>query len=685
MIMENKTTLLFGIHMHQPVDNFKEVITHAVDVCYAPFFEVVSRYPEFKFSVHCSGWLMQQIQNDHPRLFKTIVELAKKGSIEFFGAGYYEPILSVIPARDRVAQINKLSKDIEDKFDQKPKGLWLTERVWESSLIPDLSSANIEYTVIDDYHFQSAGFDEEILDGYYITEESGKSIGIFPISKKLRYALPFVSVESAIEVIKSYKRESDSAAIIFDDAEKFGMWPGTYSWVYEKGWLEKFIQALLKDENIICEHYGTYMQKHKPRGIAYLPNVSYYEMGEWSLRADDALKLEAFKNEMGEEQYNRSGVKFLKGGIWKNFFVKYEESNRIHKRMLELSSVREKVNDKEYDEYLYKLQTNDALWHGVFGGLYLPNLRDNAYSYLIACESIRYGDKTLITTDESEMDGYTKVKATSPKYIFRFDTKVGGQLVEFDSKQDRFNWQNTLTRRKEAYHEKILNKSSQADASKSDVTPDGIDTIHNIAHRVDEEINDALVYDWYIKNSFIDHISDKSITLESFRHCNFREYGDFVNQPFTQIIEADTIVFEREGGIYIPQKHPASLKKSYTQMASGLKFAIDFRTDFDYFFNYVLELNFHFAQYGKVTINGDSISIGAKKERIKLIEIEDGYLRKKITVRVDSQVDILYYPLKSVSQSEQGYELTTQCLSIALVLPYSKNFLLEGSLEVSDV
>ncbi len=683
--MENKTTLLFGIHMHQPVDNFKEVITHAVDVCYAPFFEVVSRYSEFKFSVHCSGWLMQQIQNDHPKLFKTIVELSQKGSIEFFGAGYYEPILSVIPSRDRVAQINKLSKDIEDKFDQKPKGLWLTERVWESSLIPDLSSANIEYTVIDDYHFQSAGFDEEILDGYYITEESGKSIGIFPISKKLRYALPFVSVESAIEVIKSYKRESDSAAIIFDDAEKFGMWPGTYSWVYEKGWLEKFIQALLKDENIICEHYGAYMQKHKPRGIAYLPNVSYYEMGEWSLRADDALKLEAFKSEMGEEQYNKSGVKFLKGGIWKNFFVKYEESNRIHKRMLELSNVREEVNDKEYDEYLYKLQTNDALWHGVFGGLYLPNLRDNAYSYLIACETLRYGDKTLIITDESEMDGYTKVKAVSPKYIFRFDTKVGGQLVEFDSKQECFNWQNTLTRRKEAYHEKILNKASQTEDIKSENASDGIDTIHNIAHRVDEEVTDALVYDWYLKNSFIDHISDKSISLDSFRHCTFREYGDFVNQPFTQKIEADTIVFEREGGIYLPQKHSASLKKSYTQTASGFQFAIDFQTDFDYFFNYVLELNFHFAQYGKVTINGDSISIGTKKERIKLIEIEDGYLRKKITVRVDSQVDILYYPLKSVSQSEQGYELTTQCLSIALVLPYSKNFLLEGSLEVSDV
>lgn len=683
--MKNKTTFLFGIHMHQPVDNFKEVITHAVDVCYAPFFEVVSRYPAFKFSVHCSGWLMQQIENDHPRLFKTIVELSKKGSIEFISAGYYEPILSVIPSNDRITQINKLSDDIHAKFNQKPNGLWLTERVWDSSLIPDLYASHIDYTVLDDYHFQAAGFDEEVLDGYYTTEESGKSLAIFPISKKLRYALPFVSVESAIESIKSYKRESDSAAIIFDDAEKFGMWPGTYSWVYEKGWLEKFIEALLEDEEIVCEHYQTYLKNHKTRGIAYLPNVSYYEMGEWSLRADDALKLEAFKAQMGEEQYNQGGVKFLKGGMWKNFFVKYEESNRIHKRMLELSSVREAVNDKEYDENLYKLQTNDALWHGVFGGLYLPNLRDNAYSYLIACESIRYKNKTLITTDESEMDGYTKIKAITPEYIFRFDSKIGGQLIECSAQKERFNWQNTLTRRKEAYHEKMLHKSSQIQEIKSDSSADGIDTIHNIAYRVDEEVRDSLVYDWYLKNSFIDHISDKSITLESFRHCNFKEYGDFVNQPFTNAINSNQITFEREGGIYLPQKHPAFFKKSYTSLACGFEFALDFKTDFDYFFNYVLELNFHFAEYNKVTINGESISVGAKKERVKVVAIEDGYLRKKITLTLDKEVDILYFPLKTVSQSEQGYDLSVQCLSIALVLPFSKNFLLEGSLEVSDV
>ncbi|MBL0721465.1 MAG: DUF1926 domain-containing protein [Sulfurovum sp.] len=525
--MENKTTLLFGVHLHQPIDNFKWVINHAVEVCYKPFFEVMSRYPEFRFSVHCSGWLMEQIKNDFPSLYKKIQTLADNGSIEFFSAGYYEPILSVIPSDDRVEQINILSNSIERQFNQNPNGLWLTERVWESSLIPDLKRSNIKYTVMDDYHFQCAGFDEDILDGYYMTEEGGDELGVFPISKKLRYALPFLSVKDAINAVKSYNQNENSAAIIFDDAEKFGMWPDTYDWVYNKGWLEKFVATILADEMIETKHYKEYFNSQKPRGITYLPNVSYYEMGEWSLRADDAKNLEKFKEEMGLERFNQEGVKFLKGGIWKNFFVKYPESNRLHKRMLEISKTNKTLNNPKFTNLLYKLQTNDALWHGVFGGLYLPNLRDNAYTFLIQAEKIRYKKiYNIIEIDNNELDGFNKIKAITPNFIFRFDEANGGQLIEFDTFENNFNWQNTLTRRKELYHQKILEPQKEILES-----IDNINTIHSTVLKINDEMKDALVYDWYIKNSFIDHISDNSFNTDNFKDCSFREFGDFANQP----------------------------------------------------------------------------------------------------------------------------------------------------------
>jgi len=680
--MTNTTKLLFGIHMHQPVDNFDWVIKHGVEVCYGPFFEVMSKYPEFRFSVHCSGWLMEKVQELHPKLYRQIMTLVKKGSIELFSAGYYEPILSTIPSEDRVAQIKMLNDSIKSDFKQTPKGLWLTERVWESSLIPDLNKAGIKYTVMDDYHFQCAGFDEDILDGYYMSEEGGKEIGLFPISKKLRYAIPFLSVDSAIQAIKSYDRKENSAAIIFDDAEKFGMWPGTHEWVYEKGWLDTFVQAVLADEAIETMQYGEYYEQERTRGIAYLPNVSYYEMGEWSLRADDALKLEDFKQEMGHDRYEEEGVKFLKGGIWKNFFVKYEESNRIHKRTLELSKARESVKKPKFDAALYKAQTNDVLWHGVFGGLYLPNLRDNAYKYIIEAENVRYGKKSVLVSDRNELDGYDKVKAVTAKCIFRFDAAHGGQLVEFDNRKACFNWQNTLTRRKEAYHQRLLEDQSVDEVP---VAEDGIDTIHHASVDADDTLRDAIIYDWYLKNSFVDHISDEHFNGDNFRHCNFHEFGDFSNQAFDVSLSKKRVTFSRDGGLYFPDKVKTNLEKVYTPKKNGFDFEISLSTEAEGSFNYVLEHNFHFADYGTIIINGEPLAEDGCITQTKTLEIYDAHLKQNIIMELDQACDIYYFQLKTLSQSEHGFDLSVQGISLAMVMPFSEALNIKGSLEVVDV
>lgn len=675
-----KTSLLLGIHMHQPVDNFDWVIEKGIETCYEPFFEVMSRYPEFKFSVHCSGWLMERIAQLRPSLYKKILTLAKSGSIEFFSAGYYEPILSVIPSRDRVAQIERLNDSIKEQFHQSPSGLWLTERVWESSLIPDLNRAGIEYTVMDDYHFQCAGFGSEILDGYYMSEEGGVPIGLFPISQKLRYAIPFLNVESAIQAIKSYNRQQDSAAIIFDDAEKFGMWPGTYEWVYEKGWLEKFVQAVLADEEIETTHYGEYFKSHHSRGIAYLPNVSYYEMGEWSLSADDALVLEAMKGEMGLERYEREGVKFLKGGIWKNFFVKYPESNRLHKRMIELSCAYHKGKE-DFETPLYKLQTNDPLWHGVFGGLYLPNLRDNSYRYLIECENIRYGTKNVLASDENELDGYPKYKSVRSNLIARFDSAHGAQLVELDIRDGCFNYQNTLTRRKEAYHKRLFESPIERD----EPIEEGIDTIHHASAAFDDTLRDAIIYDWYLKNSFIDHISDECFNFESFYHCNFHEYGDFANQPFESSLDSESMTFSRDGGIYRGSKHNTKLLKRFSFGSETINFRVHLESESTDRFKYVMEHNFHFSDYENLLINGASLQSSGEIQNIQKFEIIDSILKKKITFRMDQPFSVYCFKLQTLSQSEQGFDLSVQGLSMAFVFDFETSISIEGTLEITRV
>ncbi|BAF70051.1 alpha-amylase/4-alpha-glucanotransferase domain-containing protein [Nitratiruptor sp. SB155-2] len=639
------SSFYFGLHMHQPTNNLPEAVENAVKRCYRPLFQTLRKYPDFRFALHCSGWLFEEIRTKYPDVFEDILYLNEQGSIEFFTGGFYEPVLASIPREDRTVQIQKLNNYIEKLFHKKPKGLWLTERVWESSVATDFTECDIEYVTVDDYHFLASGFDKEELDGYFFSEESGNRFALFPISQKLRYAIPFYPVNDAIEAICSFEN-----AILFDDAEKFGLWPNTYEWVYKEGWLESFIQKVLQSVQI--EHFESMLSK-RANGLAYLCNVSYYEMGEWSLRSKDTLELEKLKATVGKEYFETIGIKFIRGGIWRNFFVKYEESNRLHKRMLDLSK-------KQKSEYLYKLQTNDVFWHGIFGGLYLPNLRDNAYRFVAECEKslddrMEVGDK--------DMDGYKEIEVKRDSFVWRFYEKQGGQIIELLDIASSFNFQNTLTRKFEAYHEKIFQPQNQKDVK-------GITTIHEMAPKISEEVKKNLFFDWYIKNSAIDHFSDASFNTQSFFQNSFKEYGDFANQPF---ILQKPLEFQRKGGLYLDKKYPSTLKKNYFVDTDCLQISIDFHSTYTEELLYISEWNLHFAHYETLLINAkyccDELEFFSKK-----LEIKDPFTKRELHFSFNEAVQIYAVPLRTVSQNEKGFELTQQGISIAFSFAFTKNF-----------
>jgi len=390
------------------------------------------------------------------------------------------------------------------------------------------------------------------------------------------------------------------------------------------------------------------------------------------------LRFEALK----DKGLDQAAVKFLKGGIWKNFFVKYEESNRLHKRMLELSKVKTKRSD--YLENLYALQTNDVFWHGIFGGLYLPNLRDNAYRFLINCENIRYARKGSIECSDIDLNGYEEVKMVQKEVIIRFDSRYGGQLIEFDDRNSAFNFQNVLTRRKEVYHEKIV-ESDKNDYDQSHSDDTGISTIHHSAHCVEESVKEALVYDWYVKNSFIDHISDHTLDLESFRRCTFREFSDFANQPFDVRVEKYGAVFERDGGIYDDQAYPSHLKKSYIPLENGVDFTIELKSESSHMYEYGLEFNLHFANLEDVLLNQEPVEDEIRCYELKKFTLRDPYTKRDIIFSLDHFFSLFAVPLQTVSQSEDGYELMTQGVSLIVIVSFKEQLRLQGSLKVLDV
>ena len=264
-------------------------------------------------------------------------EMVARGQVELVGAGETEPVLAVIPNRDRIGQVLTLSDKLEKKFGQRPQGAWLTERVWEATVVPALADAGIKYVTVDDYHFLCTGKKAATLSGFYTTEEDGRRLDLFPISEALRYRFPFSPANEAVQYLESLASEGEDAAIYFDDIEKFGIWPETYEWVYEKGWLEDFIRGVLGSTLIKPMKYCDYHAEAHTRGIVYLPTTSYIEMNEWTLPAAAANGYADLIQAARDQGFFERDKAFLRGGIWKNFITRYPEANWMHKRMLQLS------------------------------------------------------------------------------------------------------------------------------------------------------------------------------------------------------------------------------------------------------------------------------------------------------------------------------------------------------------
>ena len=57
----------------------------------------------------------------------------------------------------------------------------------------------------------------------------------------------------------------------FDDIEKFGIWPETHTWVYEKKWLELFIEGVLAPEFV-----ATYAEGQRADRAKELENAANF-------------------------------------------------------------------------------------------------------------------------------------------------------------------------------------------------------------------------------------------------------------------------------------------------------------------------------------------------------------------------------------------------------------------------
>jgi len=685
----SKVHFIIALHNHQPVGNFDVVFQQTCTEAYKPFLDELRRHPAIRIALHYSGPLLEWMEHNRPDIIDEISELVDAGQVEIMGGGFHEPILTMLPDRDKIGQIRTYTEHLQNTFNTTVRGYWLTERVWEQALTGPLAEAGVAYTIVDDAHFRHAGLKDHELNGYFITEDEGRTIRLFAGSERLRYVIPFDDPWRTTEYLHTMHTADDVLVVYADDGEKFGVWPKTHQHVYVDRWLARWFEELERNlEWIEFITFSEAIERFAPRSKIYLPDSSYREMTEWALPAGTLAEYDRTLQELnGNPLFDRVRP-FLRGGFWRNFKVKYPESNLMYSKMLHVSR---KVNDAKAQHpeaferartELYRGQCNCAYWHGVFGGLYLPHLRHAVYEHLIEAEDIidEARGATLVSEElDYDTDGRPEVCISNAAVAAVVKPDYGGHLVEFDVRKKNANVLAGLSRRYEAYHENITNPPPADDDGQ-------VRSIHHIVAMKEEGLDKLLRYDWYRREGFVDHFLLPDTQPESMATMEFVERGDFVVGEYGyRLTQRKTVLhveLERRGTVWLNDPgHPVTLRKVFTlregkpEIVCNYEIASDDNIDIVFAVECNLAFpgsdpdvwNFHL---GNGSAGGDIATLQSFQQQ-KQLGVIDRLRGFDVSLTYSIPADVWAVPIRTVSQSESGFESVFQSTAIVARWPIS--------------
>jgi alpha-amylase len=439
-----------------------------------------------------------------------------------------------------------MADEVEQRFGRRPSGAWLAERVWEPDLPTSLVSAGYGWTILDDAHFRAAAIPEDDLWGPYTTEDQGHLLRVFGTEQGLRYRIPFREVDEVIDYLREHATEAgDRVGVMGDDGEKFGAWPTTWEHCWgERQWVERFFAAIEDNaEWLTTTTPSAWLASHPPIGRVYVPTGSYAEMGEWALPPEEGLVFHDVLLHAQEEQ--RPEARWLRGAFWRNFQVKYREINDLHKRMLRVSAeVAEMADGPDREralDHLYRGQSNDCYWHGLFGGIYISHMRLATYEHLLAAEDLAESAAgTLVSAErrDLDMDGVDEVRLSDTGQVVTVDLDGGGGIGAWDIRAVRHALTAVMRRRPEAYHETLrkLDERPTRVAAAGAPADGGPTSIHDTVRVKEQGLAARLVYDAYERRSGLIRVLPTDATAEDWSLARVDELGDVVDGAF-QIVE----------------------------------------------------------------------------------------------------------------------------------------------------
>ena len=276
-----------------------------------------------------------------------------------------------------------------------------------------------------------------------------------------------------------------------------------------------------------------------------------------------------------------------------------------------------------------------------------------------------------IEQGDFDMDGSDELMLNSELLNIFIDPAEGGRISELDWKPRMFNLANTLTRRREGYHDKII----RAAAAKTDAaTGGGAKTIHERVVAKEEGLQYHLLYDWYTRGSLIDHFLGSGVDLAAFIRCEYYEAGDFVLGNYGAAQKkaggSAAVTLERVGnvaGLTVRLRKEISLRRGAPEFPVRYEIenlgAEELNTSFGSEFNFSFLAGSAHDRYYDIPghkLDKRNLASSGETNNVREVSLIDEWLKLRLTLTFDEPAMLWRAPVETVSQSEAGFERVYQ-------------------------
>jgi alpha-amylase len=415
-----------------------------------------------------------------------------------------------------------------------------------------------------------------------------------------------------------------------------------------------------------------------PIGKIYIPEGSYREMTEWVLPTEQLSEYVQVRREMEHDPRWPRIARFVRGGFWRNFKVKYPETNEMYCRMMMVSNrlielEQDRTADRELVEQarmaLYRGQCNCSYWHGAFGGVYLPHLRNAVYQQLITADALldqasgRPKEWIEAVAGDFNFDGRQEVQLANDRLLALVAPSRGGSLYELDVRAISHNLLATLARRPEAYHRAVLSGGGDG----NDVAAVSTQVVFK-----QDNLQELLQYDQYPRKALQDHFFDVEANVAAVVAGQAAERGDFLNRVYEARIrrspERVQVLLTAIGNV---GDLPIKITKGITLEAESASLEITYLLEGlppDRPLHFAVELNFAGLPTGaddRYFYTGEHQHLGQLGTRLELTQTQslglvDEWLGIDAGLTLSQPSGIWAFPVETVSQSEGGFEAVHQ-------------------------